>query len=198
MTTTKTRCDAVESTTTDEDVTITVPERVVDAIADRLETLEDPDEDVAHDLALDHVDMSHRLVTEGGEDVATAALDRAGVIEEDVDIPLDEETIEAVDKAAEARGMSREEWVCAAARDRLNEVDDTDDVTLEYDEDEAGHAGSEDPEPIEVDAIAKLDYATDPEQPLSIELEVPAGVIDEDELGDVLDAVSINARIADE
>jgi len=56
----------------------------------------------------------------------------------------------------------------------------------------------ESPAPIDVDATAELDYASDPERPLSIELEIPAGVVDEDELDDVLETVSIDARIADE
>ncbi|UHQ98285.1 hypothetical protein HYG81_19620 (plasmid) [Natrinema zhouii] len=52
--------------------------------------------------------------------------------------------------------------------------------------------------PIDVEATAKLDYAADPEQSLSIELEVPAGVANSVDLEDALSAVLIEARIAEE
>ena len=145
--------DEIKSTTASEAVTITVPDRVVDAIAARLDVLEDPDEADARDIAFDHVEMSHRLVTPDGELVERAALDRAdGGLE------------------------------------------------LEYDEDDvaSSSADEETPEPIEVGASAQLDYADDPTRPLSIDVAIPAGVIDEDDLDGVLESVSIDARIVDE
>lgn len=71
-------------------------------------------------------------------------------------------------------------------------------TTLEFDEDDVASSDDRDatPEPIDVDAAAQLDFAADPERPLSIELEVPAGVIDEDDLDEYTSAVRIEARVA--
>lgn len=145
--------DEIENTKVSETLEVEVPDRVVDAIASRLDVLDEPDEGDARDLAHDHVAASFRFVTTDGEPVEEVALERADG-----------------------------------------------GVTLEYDESDHGADGDPDesPAPIDVDATAELDYASDPERPLSIELEIPAGVVDEDELDDVLETVSIDARIADE
>jgi len=54
-----------------------------------------------------------------------------------------------------------------------------------------------DPEPIDCNARAQLDYATDPDRPLSIHVEIPPGVVGS-RLEDVTDAVQVSASVVDE
>ena len=54
-----------------------------------------------------------------------------------------------------------------------------------------------DPEPIDCNARAQLDYATDPDRPLSIHVEIPSGVVGS-RLEDVTDAVQLSASVVDE
>jgi len=181
-----------------------VPDHVVDAIASRLDVVDQPDRETALDLAHECVETSFRFVTTDGEPVEDAALDRAGGEEwREVDVPLDDATLEAVDEAADRSGVDRLEWLRGAARDRLEneQSDDGDGIALTFDEDDATttddaeSSSADTAEPIDVEAAAELDYVTDPRRPLSIELAIPGEVVDESELDDVLECVSIEARI---
>ena len=53
-----------------------------------------------------------------------------------------------------------------------------------------------DPEPIDCNARAQLDYAADPDRPLSIHVEIPPGVVEDAQ--DVTDAVQLSASVVDE
>jgi hypothetical protein len=53
-----------------------------------------------------------------------------------------------------------------------------------------------DPEPIALEATAELDYSSDPDRPLTVEVELPGDVVDDPE--SALEAVAIRATVADE
>lgn len=204
MTHTETVDEKEASTTVSNQTEVEVPAKVVTTIATRLEVsgIDNPSAADVRDFAHDHVETSTEFVTPDGQSLETAVLARvrspavdsveaALEDEELVDVPLEEDTLATVDEAADRAGVDRLEWIRRAAADRLG----TDDVGLTFDEGE--HSSNEAPEPIDVEATAELDYAADPDRPLSIKLEVPAGVVDDD-LDDVLEAVSIEARLVDE
>lgn len=206
MTHTKAVDEKEASTTVSNQTEVEVPARLVTTIASRLEAsgIDNPAAEDVRDFAHDHVETSTEFVTPDGQSLETAVLARvrspavdpvAPALEDEdelIDVPLEEDTLAAVDEAADRAGVDRLEWIRRAAAGRL----DTDDVALTFDEDEC--SSSEPPEPIGIEATAELDYAADPERPLSIELEVPAGVVDDVDLDDALAAVSIEARIAEE
>ena len=54
----------------------------------------------------------------------------------------------------------------------------------------------DDPEPIPLEATATLDYSTNPDRPVTVEVELPADVVDDPQAA--IEAVSIRATIADE
>jgi len=69
--------DRTENNTVTETLEVELPTDVVDAIADQLEDVDDPDASDARDFAHEHVATSFRFVTSDGREVEQVALERA-------------------------------------------------------------------------------------------------------------------------
>ena len=70
--------DQIRTTKSQPTVELEVPDEVVDAIACRLDVVDEPTPADARSVAWDHVEPNFELVTSDGERVTTAALGRAG------------------------------------------------------------------------------------------------------------------------
>ena len=53
-----------------------------------------------------------------------------------------------------------------------------------------------DPEPIPLEATATLDYSTNPDRPVTVEVELPGDVVDDPQAA--IEAVTIRATVDDE
>ena len=54
----------------------------------------------------------------------------------------------------------------------------------------------DDPEPIPLEATATLDYSTNPDRPVTVEVELPGDVVDDPQAA--IEAVTIRATVDDE
>lgn len=70
--------EQIRATKTEPSVELEVPDEVVDAIACRLDVVDEPTPADARSAAWDHIQPNFELVTSDGERVTTAALGRAG------------------------------------------------------------------------------------------------------------------------